>query len=221
VAGAEEFPAPLTTRRLARLKPLRPEGKPPDQITLNLATLRLPRGVKPTVSKRRGVEGAYDVRVQLPGSTLGRRAPFEALPVERLTERKLAKQPRKVTREGLRPDFLPVVFRPGRVALKPNERAAPPADFDYRRDGELVDRPTNVFAPDQRYIYQDTAFPWCTLGRVDTPLGTCTGCTIGSRLLLTGDHCIQWNSDGTAGWVRFRPAYYNGLSHSVRPGPLE
>jgi hypothetical protein len=61
VAEAEEFPAPLTTRQLARLKPLKPEGKPPDQITLNVAMLRLPRGVKPTVSKRRGVEGGYGV----------------------------------------------------------------------------------------------------------------------------------------------------------------
>jgi V8-like Glu-specific endopeptidase len=96
------------------------------------------------------------------------------------------------------------------VALKRNERSAPPADFNYRRNRQRVDRPTNVFPPDQRYIYQDTAFPWCTVGRVDTPLGTCTGCTIGKRLLLTGDHCIQWNSDNTAGWVRFRPSYYNG-----------
>jgi V8-like Glu-specific endopeptidase len=210
MADADEFPAPLTTRRLARLNPLAPEAKPPDQVALNLATLRLPRGATPTVSKRRGVPGAYDVRVQLPGSALGRRAPFESLPVERLTERKLAKRPRKVTPNGLRPDYLPVVFRPEKVALKLSERAAPPADFEYRRDGELLDRPTNVFPPDERYIYQDTSFPWCTLGRVDTPLGTCTGCTIGPRLLLTGDHCIQWNSDGTAGWVRFRPAYYNG-----------
>jgi len=36
------------------------------------------------------------------------------------------------------------------------------------------------------------------------------GCTIGSRLLLTASHAIQWNADGTAGWVRFRPSYYNG-----------
>ena len=32
----------------------------------------------------------------------------------------------------------------------------------------------------------------------------------GSRLLLTANHSIQFNADGTAGWVRFRPAYYNG-----------
>ena len=67
MADADEFPAPLTTRRLARLNPLAPEGKPPDQVALNLATLRLPRAATPTVSKRRGVPGAYDVRVQLPG----------------------------------------------------------------------------------------------------------------------------------------------------------
>jgi hypothetical protein len=111
---------------------------------------------------------------------------------------------------GDRPTHFTVNFIPKKVELKPYERPYPPFDFDYRKDGEILDRPSCIFPPDQRYIYLDTNFPWGTVGRVDTPLGSCTGCTIGSRLLLTANHIIQWNPDNTAGFVRIRPAYYNG-----------
>ncbi len=69
---------------------------------------------------------------------------------------------------------------------------------------------TTVFAPDDRYTFADTAFPWCTTGRVDTPGGQGSGAMIGPRHLLTCSHVIQWNSDGTAGWVKFTPSYFDG-----------
>lgn len=71
------------------------------------------------------------------------------------------------------------------------------------------DLPNSVFAPDSRYIFQDTSFPWCTGGRVDTAGGYCTGTMIGRRLMVTGSHCMQWTASG-AGWVKFTPSYYNG-----------
>jgi V8-like Glu-specific endopeptidase len=39
-----------------------------------------------------------------------------------------------------------------------------------------------------------------------------TGCLVGPRLLLTASHCVQWNPNGTSGWLRFRPAYYDGFA---------
>lgn len=39
---------------------------------------------------------------------------------------------------------------------------------------------------------------------------TCTGAVIGPRLVLTVSHCIIWLDDGSAGWVQFSPAFYNG-----------
>jgi V8-like Glu-specific endopeptidase len=80
------------------------------------------------------------------------------------------------------------------------------------RPGKLepgLDIPNAVFTPDSRYIYRDTSFPWCTVGRVDTDGGYCTGTMIGRRLMLTANHCISWNNGG-AGWVKFTPAFYNG-----------
>lgn len=69
---------------------------------------------------------------------------------------------------------------------------------------------TTIFGPDDRRVFSDTSFPWCTFGRVDTPLGQSSGVMVGPRHLLTVSHAIQWNSNGTAGWVRFRPSYFNG-----------
>jgi V8-like Glu-specific endopeptidase len=204
----KQFPKPLTSAQVKQLKPLPPEAEPPKTTTINLGTFRLPERVVPTVVQMESHTDVFQVRIDLPGRVLGQRTPYDRIPTLELDREKLKEIAiEEVKPEGLRPLHLPVAFLPTKVKLTLAERARPPFDFKYP---EGVDRPTNVFAPDQRYIYNDTTFPWCTVGRVDTPLGTCTGYTIGPRLLLTANHCIQWNSDGTAGWVRFRPAYYNG-----------
>jgi V8-like Glu-specific endopeptidase len=113
--------------------------------------------------------------------------------------------------EGYRPPHLAVEFLPARVPLKLRERARPPFDFDPDREGR--GRPLCVTAPDDRKLYEDFRFPWRTMGRVQTPVGTSSGCTIGPRHLLTSAHGIQWLPDRTTGWVRFEPAYYRN------PGP--
>lgn len=101
-----------------------------------------------------------------------------------------------------------------RMIPKPIPRAERvPARYDSLvklRKGEV--HATTIFAPDNRYIFRDTAFPWCTTGRVDTPLGTASGAMIGPRHLLTVSHGIQWNNNNTAGWVKFTPSYYDGAA---------
>lgn len=73
---------------------------------------------------------------------------------------------------------------------------------------------TTVFAPDNRYTFSDTAFPWCTVGRVETSAGGwASGVMIGPRHLLTCSHAIQWfeNPDPyVAGWIKFIPSYFDG-----------
>lgn len=77
------------------------------------------------------------------------------------------------------------------------------------KDGE--DIPVNVYAPDTRYVYRDTSYPWSTVGRVATASGgACTGTMVGRNLMLTASHCMQWNADGTVGAFSFTPAFYNG-----------
>lgn len=72
------------------------------------------------------------------------------------------------------------------------------------------EQPTTVFGVDQRYFYYDLAYPWRAMGRIDTDNGICSGCIIGPRHVLTASHCIPWNNNNGAGWVKFTPHYYNG-----------
>jgi V8-like Glu-specific endopeptidase len=101
--------------------------------------------------------------------------------------------------DGIRQKFHNLSFQP-KLIKKINARKIRPGE----------DLPINVFGTDTRYIFRDSAFPWCTVGRVETPAGVGSGTMIGKNLLLTCSHVIQWNSDGSAGWVKFSPAYYNG-----------
>jgi V8-like Glu-specific endopeptidase len=107
-------------------------------------------------------------------------------------------------------------YRPDHLALQPAPRELPsrlrtPPFFQSLRgpdDVKLGNQATTIFPPDNRMVFADTSYPWSTCGRVDSPLGQGSGAMVGPRHLLTVSHVIQWNSDGSAGWVRFRPAYF-------------
>jgi V8-like Glu-specific endopeptidase len=206
--GRDATRAPLTGQQVKRLRSVRASKKPPARIELTLGTVKLPPGSKVDTVRVRGARDLYEVRASVRGADLGRRLEYDTIPSERINRESLkAIDLASLDFEGRRPEYLRLDYVPGKVALRRSDVRYPPAGVKLKRG---LDRPTNVFPPDQRYIYKDTSFPWCTVGRVDSPLGTATGCTIGARLLLTCNHVIQWNADGTAGWVRFRPAYYNG-----------
>jgi V8-like Glu-specific endopeptidase len=76
--------------------------------------------------------------------------------------------------------------------------------------GKDIHQATTIFSPDDRYTFSDTAYPWSTIGRVDTAGGYASGVMIGPRHLLTVSHVMQWGSGNSAGWVRFRPSYFDG-----------
>jgi V8-like Glu-specific endopeptidase len=108
-------------------------------------------------------------------------------------------QPRHL---GLRP-----VPRPVPPHLRVPTRAAPGVVPELPPGMHLA---TTVFAPDDRYTFYDTNYPWSTIGRVETPGGVASGAMVGPRHVVTVSHTIQWNADGSAGWVRFTPMYYDG-----------
>lgn len=101
----------------------------------------------------------------------------------------------------LRPEDLP---RPLRTRVKV-DALAPVDDTNWA---------TTVFAPDERASFSDTAFPWCTTGRVETSAGGwASGAMVGPRHLLTCSHAIGWIARPdpfVAGWIRFMPSSFDG-----------
>ena len=63
---------------------------------------------------------------------------------------------------------------------------------------------------ENRRILQDTSYPWSCCGRVDSPVGFASGVMVGPRHLLTVRNAIGWAPNGRAGWLRFRPSFFNG-----------
>lgn len=102
-------------------------------------------------------------------------------------------------------------FLPDHLDLRPTPRPLPKEfQLPVRDPRKFGNEATTVFPPDQRFVFNDTAYPWSTCGRVDTPLGQASGVMIGPRHMLTVSHTIQWLPNNTAGWVRFRPSFFNG-----------
>jgi len=71
---------------------------------------------------------------------------------------------------------------------------------------------TTIFGTDNRMTFQDTNYPWSTVGLVETNRGTGSGVMIGPRHLLTVSHVIDWSAPPgfAADWVRFTPSYFDG-----------
>ena len=71
---------------------------------------------------------------------------------------------------------------------------------------------TTVFGNDDRRAFQDTTYPWSTVGLVQTNRGSGSGVMIGPRHLLTVSHVIDWTAPAgfAADWVRFTPSFFDG-----------
>ena len=111
--------------------------------------------------------------------------------------------------ESLVGGFVPkhLAFEP-----RPREQVTSHRTFNARLNRKIV-RPTTVFAPDERRAFQDTSYPWGTIGLVETPRGGASGVVIGPRHLLTVSHVIDWAgapAGFAANWVRFTPSFFDG-----------
>jgi V8-like Glu-specific endopeptidase len=108
---------------------------------------------------------------------------------------------------GFQPDHLP--FNPHVPVLE--ERFRRKAFFDPAatlKKGQYL--ATTVFQPDQRQVFSDTSFPWCTVGRVDVDGGSGSGVLVGPRHLLCASHMMTWNPDNSVNQVTFTPSYFDG-----------
>lgn len=217
-------PAPLTEAQLKRKVRARPALKKPGKVTLQLdmmvtgtptvsyRTTRLGRSLikRPRSATRSGSGTALQIEIE--GAELGTRVFRPAIPGRRIPLPKLTARMRRDALQGL-PDL--DGYLPDHLPLQP---VPPPLDkalrvrpfVDALSRGRQQRMATTVFAPEDRYTFSDTAFPWCTMGRVDTAGGWASGALVGPRHLLTCSHAMVWLSGNSAGWVRFRPSFFDG-----------
>jgi V8-like Glu-specific endopeptidase len=209
-------PRPLQLDELVtQVEPREPSGSAEElsfQVSVMLAATEQPQVDLSIAEIKDGDEGqTYEAKLSVSGATLGKHALPPAIEARRFEPEKdiRERQNEWPEFEGYLPDHLP---------LRPIPRHLPSELVVPRRvdSAPLPERPadihqaTTIFTPDDRFTFNDTAFPWCTTGRVDTPGGQASGVMVGPRHMLTCGHVIQWNADGTTGWVKFTPAYFDG-----------
>ena len=160
---------------------------------------------------RRGPHGGhasslfdYDITVEVNGVRVDQRAQPGAVEVRTFRRRELRSAQAVPTQphDPFIPDHLTMTSFPEPIG---SPRPAPARAVDPQRRV-----PTTVFSPDERKVYQDTAYPWGTIGRVESPRGVGSGVMVGPRHLLTVSHIVDWHVPSGAGWLRFTPGYFNG-----------
>lgn len=117
-------------------------------------------------------------------------------------------QPTRLITDGMLHDHLGVSPAPAKLSKELMVRQRFGIDLGKRPKRDLSE-PTNIFAGDQRYVFSDTSFPWCTCGKVETEAGWGSGVMIGPRHMMTASHVIVWKPNNSAGWVKFTPLKFD------------
>jgi len=147
----------------------------------------------------------WEVIVEIDGVRAGGRALPPALKgrASKIKKRRISEDQLAQQLTGYVPDHLGFNATP-RERLKSVKRIRPA--MSRRRVA------TTVFGTDTRRAFQDTTYPWSTVGRVETNRGSGSGVMIGPRHLLTVSHVIDWTAPAgfAADWVRFTPSFFDG-----------
>jgi V8-like Glu-specific endopeptidase len=147
----------------------------------------------------------WEVVVDVDGVRAGGRAlpPRMKGKATRISKRKLSEEAIAQQLTGFVPDHLGFSARP-RALVKTFRTIRP-----LSRNRRVA---TTIFGGDDRRAFQDTNYPWSTVGLVQTDRGVGSGVMIGPRHLLTVSHVIDWSpSPGfAADWVRFTPSFFDG-----------
>lgn len=203
-------PTPLTAAEAKkRLKAERAkESEAPGAAELSLF---LPVSGEPRIEQEVvKAAGGYALQIRLENAKLGQHSfppPARLKSVKALGDAKKRGARQALAHDGRRPDHLD--FRPAPRSV-PKELQTPPF-FRAVPDGqERGNQATTIFPPDQRMVFHDTSFPWSCFGRVDSPNGFGSGVMVGPRHLLTVSHIVQWLPNNQAGWIRFRPSFFDG-----------
>jgi V8-like Glu-specific endopeptidase len=193
-----EAARPLEHSKLAKREQLAAEGE------LKNATVPLLDVSLKEVKASRIIQEGGRLRVLAELDGRGIRSPrYERIPAIRLSAKDVHPQLKTRRIEGYRPSGLPTKFMPKRS--RPTHQLRP-------QKGEHLDRGGTIFGNDDRYLFQDTSFPWCTTGKVKTAGKWGSGTTIGPRHVLTASHVVDWtlDSSGAVAGLTFTPGYFDG-----------
>src|SRR5262245_54445418 len=165
-------PAPLTHRQLKNRPSIRPKGKP-KRATTSLLDVSLDGVRQPRLVMK---EGRLSVVASIDGKGIRQERRYERIPTTRLKLKTL--DPNLSTRElqGFRPSGVATTFVP---------KLGKPTHQLRAGRGKGLDRGGSIFGADDRYLFDDHAFPWSTTGKVRTVGKWGSGTTIGPRHVLT------------------------------------
>jgi V8-like Glu-specific endopeptidase len=176
-----------------------------------------PRVQTRVVPIRQAEQGTdYEIVLEVAGVDAGARALPQCVKGTAVKpgELKMSRDEAERLLTGFVPDHLGLSVRPQQL-LKPFITIP----RDPPRDRKV---PTTLFGNDDRRTFQDTNYPWSTVGLVETNRGSGSGVMIGPRHLLTVSHVIDWSAPAgfAADWVRFTPSYFDGgtpfgVSHGI------
>ena len=173
---------PIDRRRLAKRDGIPARGRATRQ-QVNLLDIKLDSRTEPRLVRE---NGRFQLAVELGANGVDVRQPFpnpKPVPVDResigahLSVRDL---------DGERPRGVETRFAP---EMAPRTHRRQPSGKDRDKGG-------TIFDTDDRYLFQDTGFPWRTTGKVRTAGGWGSGTTIGPRHVLTASHVVNWDGDG-------------------------
>jgi V8-like Glu-specific endopeptidase len=213
----KDQPSPIHSSEVKKQVPARKPTEPLLATELDMSIFLPTTGAPKLEALGRGkmkAQGGSEVVMRVANFTPGKYVfppQTEVRTLERLGNRTANAKPLQT--DAMAPAHLEV--RPtGPRRLSAAMRTPPFMAAQLTRQGEKQggNQATTIFAPDQRAVFQDTSYPWGCCGRVDSPNGFGSGVMVGPRHLLTASHMIQWGSNNTAGWVEFRPGFFDGAA---------
>ena len=196
MSGRDLVDKPISLSKVRRRRLIKAAAKRPPPAKVALARFWMLGRTRPTVTRH--VVDPTVFTIEAPFGALA--APRSRIRVEALDSRKMK-----------RLDGVDAAAGPGWVPRHLDVSFAPPTTGrltrGQRRQSER--RFNGVFPPDERNLLQSRSYPWCTVGRVDTPGGGGTGTMVGRRLMLMASHSAVRRA-GEYQPIEFTPAYYDG-----------
>lgn len=205
--GDKQVSRPLLVREWAKNIKSRRARKARHALLLQLSEFALPKeyrkGAHCKIDKRKGT-----VQVLVRTKAVGQHFFPPNIRTVALAAKRRAREETAIHTHGMIPDHLALTPFPVKLARELQVRQ--PFGIDVRKlKGKNLSEPTTIFATDDRYVFSDTSFPWCTSGKVETEAGWGSGVMIGPRHMMTASHVIVWKPNNTAGWVKFTPLKFD------------